>query len=271
MAADSSQVAATLVSAITEILNESVARIHGVDDAEDVLRVLSVMHHAITDSTAGVKRVLQESIGARPAFDEERNQQLQVNLQQTRAEIEKCDGLLLRLQGTTHDGGPLGRDNVTNRFFSALQGRSEVTARKESAERLQALLETDLRNAGVQRVIASLHTTCQSQVKWEAACGTLAAACQAAQKAMKAAYTQVHRQRHTIEEVARQEAVALQQKLQQQIQGLRAQLDTAVATAVAHAASSPSHARVVSKSEQHAGRKTMNNLLARLLLEYSML
>ena len=264
---ESIRVAADLVAAIGEILEESLARVQAVDDPEDVLRLLSVLHHAITDSTAGVERVLADAIGVRPDFDDVRNQELEDALKKARADIARCEDLVAQASKTLEDPA-----TTVGAMFTARQALAAAATRRDAAVRLETLLATDLQNAGVQRVILALHETCQSQVEWKELSAKLAAACDAALARLQEVYSNAHREQYTVEEVAHRTQQALEHKLQQDCSEMRTTLDGIVARAIAGVASAAEQtAPAPSRSRHDMVTIILRNLLSRVLLEYAML
>lgn len=257
---ESTKVATALVSAIRNILKTSAAKVQQTSDPEDVLRLLRVLGNAVTDSTVSVETVLKDCVGVRPDFDEKRNQELQDALYKTQIEVNKCDAALAAVK---QDLSRAVASESLDETYALKQRAQAMEARLKAAKHLQDVLQTDLKDANVQRLISRLHETCQRQATWRRATEDLAKLCAQKSEAFQAVHTASTRQEVVEEDVHRREIERLEQQFKKAVQEARRELDTQVVAAIVHFG--------MGEELGERGGAARNRFLSRVLLEYAML
>ena len=263
--AESSRVAGLLIIAIREILHETTESVHATQDAEDVLRLLKTLGHAIEESTLRVEEVTKDCIGIRPDFDEARHRELEDALLKTRSDMEKTKTAVSAKQDQLQAHVSLDQE------YKIKQELSSLRVRLDASVRLEAVLAKDLRDADVQKTIMALHETCQRQITWKETSRKLAAICMKTHREFKVAYGTAARAKYMEDEIAKKEIKDVQESLQARKHELRQELLGAVsraislyATEAARGSSSHAHDKVQCKH-------VTGFLLSRVMLEYAML
>ena len=280
---ESSKVATALVAAIRNILKASAAKVSNVSDPEDVLALLHILGHAIADSTAAVETVLKDCMGVRPDFDEKRNQELQDALYKTQIEVGKCEAALAAVRSQASSASP---PKTLDDTYALKQSAQAMEARLHAAQHLQEVLQKDLKDANVQRLISRLHDTCQRQATWRRASDDLAKLCTQKGAAFQEVYTSFTRREVIEEEVTRRETERIEQQFKGAIDDARRDLDGRVVAAIVQFGAGDTAQQQQQQQQQQqlgwgdsgvapsaaaAAAAAKTRFLSRVLLDYAML
>lgn len=198
--AEACRAAVTLIDAVRRILTDSVAHVQASSTPDDAFHSLSVLQHAIKDSEEHVRKLLQLSAESRPVFDAARFDELARSLDEATREREKAASELraaeeelqlakLREQELVKGNGGVVEMVTAARATAELEKtKAGIDARQAAATRLMAVLQSQLNDARIQRVLSQLDAVCAKQGKWLQACDTLTRVCNRAHTVLTEKY-----------------------------------------------------------------------------------
>ncbi len=198
--AEACKAAVTLIDAVRRILLDSVAHVQASTTPDDAFHSLSILRHAINDSEQHVRKLLQLSAGTRPAFDTARFDELARSLEEASREKDRATSELRaadnelqlakqREQDLVKGNGGVGDMVAASRATAELEKtKAGIDAREAAATRLMAVLQSQLNDARIQKVLSQLDAVCARQSKWLEACLTLNRACDRANTFLTAKY-----------------------------------------------------------------------------------
>lgn len=220
---ESTKLASALTAVIRDILKEGLARVTNLSDPIDAFDVLSILRHAIHDSTSNVQSVLKDCIGVRPDFDESRNRELEDALRKTKEDIKRSEASLEEVKASA-----LKPSITLDEDYGLRQTISGLEARLESARRLEEVLATDLRDADVQKIITTLNSVCQKQAAWQEASAKLALLCDRKRELLQAQYREFSKQLLLQQQLFEREVEELKQQAKVAKEAARVDLDRTV-------------------------------------------
>jgi len=181
-------------------------------EPDDAFHALSVLQHAVKDSEAHVRKLLELSAADRPEFHKGRFEELlrslkeareekaaaQQQLENSRRQLEAAKTKEEATLKVTSAGGVSNMVTAAKHTADLERKVAGTEARLAAATRLSEVLDSQLRDARVTQVLNKLDAVCARQSKWLEACKTLHKACERAHGALTTQYRKLDMARKNV-------------------------------------------------------------------------
>lgn len=249
--------ASQMLSTLHGILRDNKVKV--LSTATTSMDVIQTLRHAIDDSIACVQSLMQDAIGQRPEYDEERHRQLHHALSDTRAD-------LLRVSSDIRDAEKSLGDEHTDEFELQTRLRS-LKSRLEKSRNLEAMLAKDLCDTEVQRSLKKLLDVCNTSTAWYQASKHLSEACRAKHTKMADTHAMLAKERLIEEGLAHEQL----QRSSRHIASFREEGLSALRAVISKELGALQKLQPSTVSHMERLIVLKNNLHARVALEYTML